>query len=51
MNRSLIDVDGEALVVSQFTLAADCRKGRRPSFIKAAPPPEARTQQINRGKD
>ena len=41
MNRSLLDVNGEALVVSQFTLCADARKGRRPSFIKAMKPPEA----------
>ncbi len=40
-NRSLIDSDGEALVVSQFTLLADVRKGRRPSFIDAAPPEQA----------
>ena len=41
MNRSLLDVAGEALVVSQFTLYGDARKGRRPSFIRAAQGPEA----------
>ncbi|HEY7704394.1 MAG TPA: D-aminoacyl-tRNA deacylase [Acidimicrobiia bacterium] len=38
MNRSLRDVGGQALVISQFTLAADLRRGRRPSFTRAAPP-------------
>jgi len=38
MNRSVVDVGGEALVISQFTLYGDCRKGRRPSFVKSAPP-------------
>jgi D-tyrosyl-tRNA(Tyr) deacylase len=38
LNRSLIEVGGEMLVVSQFTLLADCRKGRRPSFTAAAEP-------------
>ena len=41
MNRSLLEVGGELLVVSQFTLYGDARKGRRPSFIHAAPPEEA----------
>jgi D-tyrosyl-tRNA(Tyr) deacylase len=41
MNRSLLEAGGELLVVSQFTLYGDARKGRRPSYIDAAPPEEA----------
>ncbi len=42
MNLSLLDVGGAALVISQFTLYADVRKGRRPAFVDAAPPSIAR---------
>jgi len=42
MNESLLDVNGEVLVVSQFTLYGDCRKGRRPSFSDSATPDKAR---------
>ncbi len=41
MNRSLVEAGGELLVVSQFTLLGDCRKGRRPSFVAAAEPARA----------
>ncbi len=42
MNRSLIEAEGSLLVISQFTLYGDCRKGRRPSFDEAARPEQAR---------
>jgi len=42
MNRSVVEVGGALLVVSQFTLFGDCRRGRRPAFDQAAPPEEAR---------
>lgn len=43
MNRSILEVGGQLLVISQFTLYGDCRKGRRPSFDAAAPPEQAKT--------
>ncbi len=43
MNLSLLDVQGDLLVVSQFTLYGDCRKGRRPGWSAAAPPEKAKT--------
>ena len=43
MNRSLQDIGGAVLAISQFTLYGDCRKGRRPSFTRAAPPELAET--------
>jgi D-aminoacyl-tRNA deacylase len=42
MNRSVLEIEGELLVVSQFTLYGDCRKGRRPDFTVSAPADEAR---------
>lgn len=41
MNLSLLDIDGEMLIISQFTLYGDCRKGRRPGYSAAAPPETA----------
>jgi len=54
MNRSLLDIRGEMLVVSQFTLLGDCRKGRRPSFTEAENPDRARVLYnyfINKSKE
>lgn len=42
MNRSLLDVNGSLMVISQFTLLGDCKKGRRPSFVKAEEPSKAK---------
>ena len=42
MNRSILEAEGALLVVSQFTLYGNCKKGRRPSFDQAAPPEQAR---------
>ena len=42
MNRSVLEAEGEVLAVSQFTLLGDTRKGRRPSFVQAAPPEHAK---------
>lgn len=47
MNRSLLDIHGQAMIISQFTLYGDCRKGRRPDFTKAAQPGEAKELYLN----
>ncbi|HIJ79950.1 MAG: D-aminoacyl-tRNA deacylase [Desulfobulbaceae bacterium] len=47
MNHSLLETGGEMLVVSQFTLFGDCRKGRRPSYSAAAPPEKAKQLYLN----
>lgn len=47
MNRSLVDIDGEMLVVSQFTLFGDCRRGKRPSFTNAMEPQQAERMMLD----
>ena len=50
MNRSLIDISGSILLVSQFTLFGDCRKGNRPGFISAGPPARAQAHYLELAK-